>query len=610
MHGWMGKILRVDLTEHSYEIEDLDEDLAKEYIGGRGLATKILYDEIDPAIDAFDPDNKLIFATGPLTGTGAVGSGRFVVVTKSPLGNIGNGNAGGYFGPEMKFAGYDMIIFEGKSPDPVYLWIDDDQIEFRPADDLWGKTVHETEDQVKSLLETEDTWKKKRIHIASIGPAGENLVKVAAIIVDKHNAAARGGIGAVMGSKNLKAVAIRGSKSIPIADPKGFRDAVNAVMEKVKVSPFATQAFPINGSAGILHVYNEVGMLATRNYQTGVFEGAENIDGSAITKGYLIRNRACFSCPMACGGITHVKEGPFEGRAERPDFETAWVFGADCGNDNLEAILKANNLCNDLGMDTISVGNTIAAAMEMYEKGYITDKDVGFSLKFGDAEAMVKLVEMTAYRKGFGDVVAEGGFFMTNKYSHPELFIGVKKLECPAYDPRVAQAQGLNLATANRGACHNKGYTMISEILADAVKIFPKTDPFTTEGKAQLTKDLQDDTCLFDNAGICLFLLVTLWTKEVLQQLESATGAGYTMESIRIAGERTWNLERLFNLKAGLTGKDDNLPKRLLEEPLPEGPGKGRVNKLHEMLPEYYQLRGWDKDGVPNQEKLSELGLD
>ena len=610
MYGWMGKILRVDLTEHSYEIEDLDEDLARDYIGGRGLATKILYDEIDPAIDAFDPDNKLIFATGPLTGTGAVGSSRFVVVTKSPLGNIGNGNAGGYFGPEMKYAGYDIIIFEGKSPEPIYLWIDDGQIEFRPADDLWGKTVHETEDLIKSTLELEDPWKRRRIHIASIGPAGENLAKVAAIIVDKHNAAARGGIGAVMGSKNLKAVAIRGSKSIPIADPKGFREAVNAVMDKAKVSPFATQAFPINGSAGILHIYNEVGMLATRNYQTGVFEGAESIDGSAITKGYLIRNRACFSCPMACGGITQVKEGPFEGRAERPDFETVWVFGADCGNDNLEAILKANNLCNDLGMDTISVGNIIAAAMEMYEKGYITDKDVGFSLKFGDAEAMVKLVEMTAYRKGFGDVIAEGGYHMTQKYGHPELFVGVKKLENPAYDPRACQGIGLNLATAARGACHNKGYTMISEILADAVKIFPKYDPFVTEGKAQLTKGLQDETCIFDNAGICLFLLVTLWTKEVLQQLEPATGAGYTMESIRLAGERTWNIERLFNLKAGLTGKDDNLPKRLLEEPLPEGPGKGHVNKLHEMLPEYYKLRGWDKDGIPTQEKLKELGLD
>ncbi len=609
MFGWMGKILRVNLTEHKYAIEDLDEDLARDYIGGRGLATKILYDEIDPAIDAFDPENKLIFATGPLTGTGAVGSSRFVVVTKSPLGNIGNGNAGGYFGPEMKYAGYDVIIFEGKSPTSVYLWIDDDQIEFRPADDLWGKTVHQTEDEIKSSLETEDPWKKRSIHIASIGPAGENLVKVAAIIVDKHNAAARGGIGAVMGSKNLKAVAIRGSKSISLADPKGFRDAVTAVMEKAKASPFATHAFPVNGSAGILHVYNEVGMLATRNYQTGVFEGAEHIDGSAITKGYLIRNRACFSCPMACGGITQVKEGPFEGRAERPDFETVWAFGADCGNDNLEAILKANNLCNDLGMDTISIGNTIAAAMEMYEKGYITDKDVGFSLKFGNAEAMVKLVEMTAYRRGFGDVIAEGGYHMTQKYGHPELFIGVKKLECPAYDPRVAQAQGLNMATANRGACHNKGYTMISEILADAVKIFPKTDPFATKGKAQLTKDLQDETCVLDNAGICLFLLVTLWTNEVLQQLEPATGAGYTMERIKVIGERTWNLERLFNLKAGVTGKDDMLPKRFLEEPLPEGPGKGRVNRLHEMLPEYYQSRGWDKNGVPTKAKLKELGL-
>jgi aldehyde:ferredoxin oxidoreductase len=608
MGGWMGKILRVNLSEKKCATESLDGKLAREYIGGRGLATKILYDEIDPTVDAFSPANKLIFATGPLTGTKAVGSSRTVVVTKSPLGTIGNGNVGGYFGPELKFAGYDMIIFEGKASEPVYLWIDDDTVELRSARSLWGKTVHHTEDTIKSL--SKDPAKRKGIHIASIGPAGENLVTLAGVIVDKHDAAARGGIGAVMGSKNLKAVAVQGTKKVTVADAKGFKEAINSVMEKVKASPFASQAFPINGSAGILHVYNEVGMLATRNYQTGVFEGAEQIDGAAITKGYLIRNRGCFSCPMKCGGGTRVNEGPFKGEAERPDFETVWVFGANCGNSNLESILKANNLCNDLGMDTISVGNTIAAAMEMYERGYIPEKDIGFPLKFGDAEAMVKLVEMTAYKRGFGEMIAKGGYEMTQHYGHPEFFIGVKKLECPAYDPRVAQAQGLNLATGNRGACHNKGYTMISEILAGAIKSFPKTDPFATEGKAQLTKDLQDETCIFDNTGICLFYLVTLWIPELLQMLEPATGAGYTLEEIRRIGERTWNLERLFNLKAGITGKDDKLPKRFLEEPLPEGPGKGQVNRLPLMLPEYYRLRGWDESGIPTPKKLKELGLD
>jgi aldehyde:ferredoxin oxidoreductase len=608
MHGWTGKIIRVDLTKQSCTVEDLNEGMAVKYIGGRGLATKILYDEIDPTVDAFDPANKLIFATGPLTGTGAAGSSRFAVVTKSPLGNIGTGNAGGFFGPELKFAGYDMIIFEGKAPKPVYLWIEDDTIELRPADSLWGKTVHETEDQIKSLVD--DPKKQKGIHIASIGPAGEKLSTIAAIIVDKHNAAARGGIGAVMGSKNLKAVAVQGTKKISIADPPRFKEALRSIMKTIKASPFATQAFPTNGSAGILHIYNEVGMLATRNYQTGVFEGAEKIDGTAITKDYLIKNRGCFACPMVCGGETVVKDGPFAGTAERPDFETAWVFGANCGNDNLEAILKANNICNDLGLDTISAGNTIAAAMEMYERGYISDKDVGFSLKFGDAAAIVKLLEMTAYRKGFGDVIASGGYAMTQKYGHPELFIGVKKLENPAYDPRACQGIGLNLATAARGACHNKAYTMISEILGDAVQSFDKTDPLVTEGKARLTRNIQDDTCVFDNAGICLFYLVTLWTDEILQELEPATGAGYTMESMKLAGERTWNLERLFNFKAGLTGKDDTLAKRLLEEPMPDGPGKGSVNRLHEMLPEYYQLRGWDENGVPTPEKLKELGLE
>jgi aldehyde:ferredoxin oxidoreductase len=432
---------------------------------------------------------------------------------------------------------------------------------------------------------------------------------VAAVITEKHNAAGRGGLGAVMGSKNLKAIAVRGSKSIPIADPEAFKEACKAVLEKVKGNPVSAQSFPANGSAGILHIYNEVGMLPTRNHQTGVFEGAHDIGGDVISQKYMKKNRACYGCVMACGGETEVKDSPFAGTAERPEYETAWSFGAQCGNSNPEAILRANNLCNDLGLDTISVGSTIACAMEMSEKGHIPETDVGFALKFGDAEAMVKLVEMTGNRSGFGDVIAEGGHFLASKYGHPEFHMGVKKLECPAYDPRVSQAQGLNLATAARGACHNKGYTMLSEILADAVKVLPKTDPFATEGKAELTKEIQDATVLFDNAGVCLFQLVAIWKDDILSTLVPCTGEKYTVESALQVGERTWNLERLFILKAGLTGKDDTLPKRLLEEPMPEGPGTGRVCRLSEMLPEYYSLRGWDESGTPTDGKLKELGL-
>jgi aldehyde:ferredoxin oxidoreductase len=603
MDGLMGKILRVDLTQGSHKVEDLDPRLATDYIGGRGLAVKFLYDGIDPKVDALDPANKLIFAAGPLTGTRASCSSRWVVVGKSPLGTLGCANGGGFFGPELKYAGYDMIIVEGKAAEPVYLSIKDDKVELKSAKALWGKGVHETEDLIRA--ETGD----KKTRVAAIGPAGEKLAKVAAVITEKHNAAGRGGLGAVMGSKNLKAVAVRGSKSIPIADPEGFKEACKKVLEKVKANPVSAQSFPANGSAGILHIYNEVGMLPTRNHQSGVFEGAHHTGGDVIAEKYLIKNRACYGCSMACGGATEVKDSPFAGTAERPEYETAWAFGAQCGNDNPEAILKANDLCNDLGLDTISVGSTIACAMEMSEKGYLPESDVGFPLKFGDAEAMVKLVEMTGNRTGLGDVIAEGGHHLASKYGHPELHMGVKKLECPAYDPRVCQGQGLNLATAARGACHNKGYTMLSEILADAVKVLPKTDPFATEGKAQLTKDIQDATVIFDNTGVCLFQLVAIWKDELLDQLVPCTGEKYTMESLLEVGERTWNLERLFILKAGLTAKDDALPKRLLEEPMPEGPGKGRVNRLHEMLPEYYSLRGWDENGVPTEKKLKALGL-
>jgi len=606
MNGWTGKVLRIDLSEKRHVIEDLDEDLSRDYLGGRGLATKILYDEIDPKIDAFNPDNKLIVASGPLTGTGAIAACRSVVVSKSPLGNIGCANVGGNLGSEIKYAGYDLIIFEGKASEPTYLVIEDEKIEYLSAEALWGKDCYETDDILRRKIG--DPWKAKEYSIACIGPVGEKGTNIASVIIDKHNAAARGGMGSVMGSKNLKAVVVKGTKGVRVADREAFIKAATEVLEHVKKSHASVESFPKFGSPSVVHIYNEVGMLGTRNFQTGVFEQAEEIGGEALAKKHLRKIRACLTCLQSCGGILKATDPRFMVTSERPEFETVWVFGADCGNGNSSAILKAHDLCNQYGMDTISVGNTIAMCMEMFEKGFLKEKDIGFSLKFGDPEAMVRLVEMTGKLEGFGKEVIKGGYQVASKYNHPELFVGAKKLEAPAYDPRVCQAQGLNLATAARGACHNKGYTMGSEIFG-LPSLGGKTDPFATEGKAQLTKNIQDATCVFDNTGTCLFLILGLWATEIHKQLLPATGVDYSFDEMITCGERTWMIERMFNIKAGLTGKDDNLSPRMLKEPMPEGPGKGRVNRLHEMLPEYYKVRGWDENGVPTEAKLKELGM-
>ncbi|MBW1840138.1 MAG: hypothetical protein JRI49_09400 [Deltaproteobacteria bacterium] len=364
MNGWVGKVLRIDLSEKKHEIEDLDEDIARDYLGGRGLASKYLYDEIDPEIDAFDPDNKLIIASGCLTGTGAIAACRSVFAAKSPLGTIGCANVGASFGCDLKYAGYDMIIFEGKADDPIYLMIEDDKIEFLPADELWGKDCYQTDDILREKIK--DSWKAKEYSIACIGPAGEKGANLAAIIIDKHNAAARCGLGSVMGSKNIKAIMIRGTKGIKVADPEGFINATAEVLEVVKQSHGSMESFPKFGSSGILHIYNEVGMLATRNYQTGVFEHAGEIGGEAMAEKHLRKIRACFSCPQSCGGIMKATDEKFMVTAERPEFETVWVFGADSGNSNTSAILKAHDLCNQYGLDIISVGNTIAMCMEWW----------------------------------------------------------------------------------------------------------------------------------------------------------------------------------------------------------------------------------------------------
>ncbi|MBN2284975.1 MAG: aldehyde ferredoxin oxidoreductase family protein [Tissierellales bacterium] len=602
MKGWTGKLIRVNLSTQTINIENLNMDDAKNYIGGRGLGSKILYDEIDPKIDALSEENKLIFMTGPMTGTYASCAGRFNVIAKAPLtGTIGAANSGGHFGPELKFAGYDGIIFEGKSDKPVYLYINDDTIELKNASHLWGKNVFETTDAL--LKETAENAR-----VACIGPAGEKQVLFSTVMNDKDRAAGRSGLGAVMGSKNLKAVVAKGSKSIGVADNTAFQKSVLDARNKIRVNPISGigGGLATYGTEVLVNILNEAHSLPTRNYQETRFEGAENISGEYLKDNYLIRNKACFACNIGCGRVIKIPDGKYKGIVAGPEYEAGWSYGASCGVDDMNAIDKANHVCNLYGMDPITMGATIACAMELYEKGYLTKEDLGGKdLKFGDADSILEWTEKTAVREGFGDILALGSYRMAEKYGHPELSMTVKKQEMPAYDGRAIQGMGLSYATSNRGGCHVRGYLTSPEILGVPLK----TDPLVTEGKADLLKIFQDLTGLVDSSDICLFTTFALGLPEISAMLRGTTGLDYSDEEMLKIGERIWNLERMFNLEAGFTKEDDILPPRLLNEPVKTGPAKGKVAELAIMLEEYYKTRGWNEDGLPTEEKLEELAI-
>lgn len=608
MGGWTGKLLRVDLTAGKCSVEDIPEDWLKDYIGGRGLAARYLYEEMDPKADPLGPDNKLIFATGPLTGTPTPCGSRYMVVTKGALtGAITTSNSGGFWGPELKFAGYDLVIIEGKAAKPSYVFVYDDRLEIRDASHYWGKGVFETEDGLR-----EETG-LPNLRISCIGQAGENLVRFACIMNDKHRAAGRSGVGAVMGSKNLKAIAVRGTGGVQVAQPEEFMKTVWNMRAVMKDSP-GRKAFGELGTAATMDMTQAFGGLPTRNFQQGQFEEFENITGTGIRDTRLVANKACFACTIACGRVCSLGEHSdkymvnmhprnWKIAGEGPEYENAWALGADCGIGDLDAVLKANWLCNDLGLDPISMGSTLASAMELYETGVVTDDQVEMPLKFGSSEALIRMTEATAYREGFGDELAEGAKRMGEKFNHPEVFMGSKGQEFPAYDPRGFQGMGVAYATCNRGACHLRAWT-------PGVETTGVMEPHTTEGKSEWVVHEQNRSTSHDNTGLCLFVgAADAPIETFIPCTAAATGVPYTLDDFVKIGERTWNLEKLFNLKAGLTKADDSLPKRLLTEGHKEGPSAGVTVNLDAMLPIYYKERGWDEEGVPSQEKLVELGL-
>ncbi len=612
MHGWTGKILRIDLTAGTVATEELDRGTAEQYIGGLGLGTKYLHAEVDPKADPLGPDNKLFFVTGPLTGTGAPAANRYMLVTKSPLtGGVANSSAAGDFAMNIKYAGYDMVIVEGASQKPVYVFIDDADVSIRDAADLWGLDTEQTEHAVIAAT-------ARDAKVSSIGQAGENLVRFACVMNDLGRAAGRSGVGAVMGSKRLKAIAVRGTGAVKVADGEKFIETTRRCYEAL-TDPYI-EHFHKHGTPGVLQLVNAYGGLPTKNFQYGTNEYAEDISGERLAETLSVRRRmgmGCPACPVACGRVSRVRARGCEGVGAGPEYETIGMFGSSCYTNDLEAVTRANFICNRTGMDTITMGASIACAMEMYEAGLIPKEDIGFPLPFGDGEAMVRLTEMTASREGFGELLAEGSYRVAEQYGHPEFSMSAKKQEFASYDPRAIQSMALAYATEPRGGCHIRGeaqdYSIYSVVHWHITKdrgIEEPLDPLDTD-HPEFVAELQDWFRLIDSGGLCNFMFYLGMDEDQLRALiEAATGMDMGGHSglMRI-GARIFNLEVLFNRAAGVPASEDTLPPRMLEEPLPDGPARGLVAELGKMLPPYYSSRGWDEHGDLTPEKAAELGL-
>jgi aldehyde:ferredoxin oxidoreductase len=610
MYGWHGRVLRVNLTDGTIGEDTFSEAEAMKFFGARGLAIKILLEGMDPKADPLAPESLLVMATGPLTSTPAPTGNRYLAICKSPLtGALAYSNSGGVFPTMMKRSGYDLFVFEGRAARPVYLYVDERKAELRDAAHLWGRSTHDTDDAIKA--ET-----GKGVSVACIGPAGENLALIAAIINDKHRAAARSGVGAVMGSKNLKAVAVRGGLKPELYDETALRGVVREAVGQLAADIKKGSTMRIYGTSYVPDVTNAAGVLPTFNFQYGQFEGAGKINGPTLKENFLIRNGGCYGCPLACARITEVKAEvwgeKYAGQGEGPEYETIGSLGSACGIDSMAAITKANYVCNELGLDTISTGVTVACAMEMYSKGILSESQIGRPLPFGDADGLLEMIRLTAYRQGFGEEIAQGSWRLASKYGHPEMSITAKKQEFPSYDARGLKGMGLLYATSNKGASHMAGDTAYTELFG----VGKKLDGLTYEGKAQLTKHFQDLFTLMDSAGLCVFVALryTLDTvngylpTRITQIINHATGANYTQESVLQAAERVYNLERLFLVKAGLSRVDDTLAPRM-SEPMPAGPIKGETFDLSRLLDDYYAVRGWDANGIPTTEKLEALGI-
>lgn len=600
LKGLAGKILRVNLNNGTIIKEPTPQEVFASYIGARGVGAYLLLKELRPATDPLGPDNKLIFLTGPLEGTLAPGANKITVTFRSPLtGTYSFSLCGGHLAPELKFAGYDGIIIEGRAPHPVYLWIDGDQAMLRDASHLWGKLTHATEDAIRSEL------KDQSIKVACIGPAGEKQSRFACIQSDYHREFGRGGAGAVMGSKNLKAIAVRGTSGVEVADPEALASLAEKTYE-ILGSNLKARARRKYGTPEMIDGTNALGYWGTRNFSTGYFEEAEKINAASMEENIFVGHMSCYACPIACGKVSHIKDGPYAGTyIEGPEFESIGLLGANCGVADLAALVKAVEICDVYGLDTMSAGAVVSLAMECYERGILTRKDTdGIDLRFGNGEALVAILQKVAQREGLLDLLAEGSRIAAEKLGVPELAMQVKGQELPTYEPRGIKGMGLTYAISPRGAHHMIAPTMGAEAAGDGGR------RLEYRGKAALVREMQLLMAVVDSLALCSSMRFALGLKEQLELYRAVTGLALDEAAARLKAERIVNLERLFNLREGFDRKDDRLPPRMLKEPMPSGPSQGQVVELEPMLDEYYDLMGWDRQGRPTKEKLAQLGLE
>ncbi len=613
------KLLRIDLTNHKIKEEKIDEKTLRRFIGGRGLGAYLALKEIPAGVDPFGPENKVYILTGPIVGTAAIETGRYHVVAKSPLtGILGDANSGGQFGPWLRFAGYDGLVLEGKSEDPVWISIIDGDVKIHDASDLWGKGVLHTEMKIREKV---GVTKESLGSVLSVGPAAENRSRIAAVMNDKYRAAGRSGLASVIASKGVKAIWAYGNRKVldELYDKQRYMAEAKKLVKKILEHPISKSLYEF-GTAVLVNVINAHGGLPTKNWTQGTFDKAYNISGERLAEVYLKARKGCWGCAIRCSRVSEVTEGPFKTPiSEGPEYETIWANGADTMIGDLDALVKANYLLNDMGFDTISFGSTVATLMEIYEKakkGELPEDKAKelFELlgdvnpEWGNPHALLELIWMAAYRNRIGDLVAEGSKRLAEYFGVPDLAIHVRGMEMPAYDPRAINSMALSYATSNRGGCHLRAYSVSFDVLG----VPEKFDPLGVDvKKVPLVKMQQDYFSFIDSMIVCKFNTFSTGPEDYVELMKAAMGwEDFTTEELLETGERIYNTERLFAVREG-TEYRDYLPKRLLEQPLPDGPAKGRTAKeaLETYLPEYYKLRGWE-DGKPLPDTLRRLGLD
>ena len=607
MYGWTGRCLRVNLSEDRHWVEEIDPDLLGKFLGGRGLGVKVYSDEVDPKTDALAPENKLIFVSGPLVGTGAVTGASCNVVTKSALsGTIACAKMRGHFGAELKFAGFDMIIVEGRAESPVILSILDDKINIRPALEYWGHTTSETEVMYKENLD--DKWAARETYLVSIGPAGEKLVPLANVINDGFLSVGGTGIGAVMGCKNLKAIAVKGSHSLSVADGDRFVRVITTLINKLNSAPLTSHSMSAWGSAFFIDLCYQKGMLPHKNFQGAAFtelRELKDIGTEALSNAFAMRNSGCFACPIACLKKMDVTSPLFKGKGMAPTYWAIGSLGLNCGVSDLRTIGVANMICAEMGLDPIAAGGTVATAMELVEKGIASRDTLKLEFRFGQGEDLLQALTLMATKKGHAERIGKGGQALAGEYGALKSFMGVKGLPMAPLDPRSIQGMGLHFATCNFGPHHLYAYTFIEEVL----NVHEQLDPWAADGKPELVKRYQDMGAIMDSLGLCNWPLMGLKFNNFVPMINSCLGTDYRADDLLRIGERIWNQERLFNMKAGFDDTHDTLPERFLKEPIQDGPAQGQISKLDEMLPSYYELRGWSKKGEPLPETLKALEL-